>query len=234
MFRNEDRYVCVREREREREMGEGEGEGERLLCLYPLHCICRVWRYRGGRDGHETLQQFMNFLGREKKTDQVGGERDQAVERLDDTGSRSVKKQSPNPYAGVVVFCVPMVAEIGRGIVDINSFQVSLAWRRKNGGRCIISHLVHCLSQVDQMVAYAVGEMMKQEKEEGDQMKLDTAPELAGASEDEVEEEEKEAEGVVDNQLQVTVTQAQSSPGRRRLLNDSSCYEVVTAWVHPR
>lgn len=25
---------------------------------------CRVWRYRGGRDGHETLQQFMNFLGR--------------------------------------------------------------------------------------------------------------------------------------------------------------------------
>lgn len=26
----------------------------------------RVWRYRGGRDGHETLQQFMNFLGREK------------------------------------------------------------------------------------------------------------------------------------------------------------------------
>ena len=27
----------------------------------------RVWRYRGGRDGHETLEQFMNFLGREKK-----------------------------------------------------------------------------------------------------------------------------------------------------------------------
>lgn len=23
----------------------------------------RVWRYRGGRDGHETLQQFMAFLG---------------------------------------------------------------------------------------------------------------------------------------------------------------------------
>ena len=25
--------------------------------------LSRVWRYRGGRDGHETLQQFMLFIG---------------------------------------------------------------------------------------------------------------------------------------------------------------------------
>ncbi|KAL5493303.1 hypothetical protein EMCRGX_G014460 [Ephydatia muelleri] len=28
----------------------------------------RVWRHRGGRDGHETLQQFMSFLGQEDPT----------------------------------------------------------------------------------------------------------------------------------------------------------------------
>jgi len=34
------------------------------VCLYV--CLSRVWRYRGGRDGHETLQQFMSFIGNDQ------------------------------------------------------------------------------------------------------------------------------------------------------------------------
>lgn len=85
----------------------------------------RVWRYRGGRDGHETLQQFMNFLGR-AQTESVtwvvnegsmdgGGAAD---------GGVASKGRRPNPYAGVIVFCVPMVTKIGRHAIDVNSFQV--------------------------------------------------------------------------------------------------------------
>ena len=50
------------------------------VCVCECMCVCRglavfcatrVWRYRGGRDGYETLQQFMAFLGRgpEEKLD---------------------------------------------------------------------------------------------------------------------------------------------------------------------
>jgi hypothetical protein len=35
---------------------------EELMC-WVFHNEDRVWRYRGGRCGHETLQQFMGFLG---------------------------------------------------------------------------------------------------------------------------------------------------------------------------
>ena len=35
-------------------------------CICIVYTYCRVWRYRGGRDGRETLQQFMGFLGRTK------------------------------------------------------------------------------------------------------------------------------------------------------------------------
>ena len=38
-----------------------------------LYTFYRVWRYRGGRDGHETLQQFMNFLGRGKEVQLESG-----------------------------------------------------------------------------------------------------------------------------------------------------------------
>ena len=36
-----------------------------IYVLYVLCTRCRVWRYRGGRDRCETLQQYMKFLGRE-------------------------------------------------------------------------------------------------------------------------------------------------------------------------
>ncbi|XP_065897600.1 uncharacterized protein [Dysidea avara] len=46
----------------------------------------RVWRYRGGRDGRETLQQFMGFIGRT-------------------TGGNS--PNTDNSFAGVVIFRLP-------------------------------------------------------------------------------------------------------------------------------
>ena len=110
--------------------------------------MSRVWRYRGGRDGHETLQQFMNFLGREKteppepvrSVDQQEEERGGAELRLTIEGASSSEERDkggisettdrderlgPNTYGGVVVFCVPVVAETGRDI-DLNSFQVKV------------------------------------------------------------------------------------------------------------
>ena len=74
----------------------------------------RVWRYRGGRDGHETLQQFMSFLGKGpgEKGDGEGG----------------VRGRGRNPresYAGVLVFCLPRALETGREVDDVATvFQV--------------------------------------------------------------------------------------------------------------
>ena len=56
----------------------GGGLGTRLDCVLMiftsvLYTFYRVWRYRGGRDGHETLQQFMNFLGRGKEVQLESG-----------------------------------------------------------------------------------------------------------------------------------------------------------------
>ena len=96
--------------------------------LFPPH---RVWRYRGGRDGHETLQQFMNFLGRDRRTEttslverrKIGDER-KGEEMEEGVRSTALERRPPsNPYAGVVIFCVPMATEIG-GNIDMNSFQV--------------------------------------------------------------------------------------------------------------
>ena len=99
--------------------------------------MCRVWRYRGGRDGHETLQQFMNFLGREKAEPNHGGgspherategqeegARDKVVRSSRDDVSMAMDKPrlGPNTYAGVVVFCVSIAAETG---IDFKSLQV--------------------------------------------------------------------------------------------------------------
>ena len=65
----------------------------------------RVWRYRGGRDGRETLQQFMSFLGRRDSQEREGD-------------------KPRNVFAGVVAFCVPNALESG-GLENIrDSFQV--------------------------------------------------------------------------------------------------------------
>ena len=108
-----------------------------IQLVYPLS---RVWRYRGGRDGHETLQQFMNFLGREQVTEsrtppssnETETEKNGAKEEREKDGSTSSDAQghSPNPYAGVVVFCVPMATEVGRE-VDVNLFQVWVCFETK-------------------------------------------------------------------------------------------------------
>lgn len=110
----------------------------------------RVWRYRGGRDGHETLQQFMNFLGREKEKEAdpvtygesseigpvVGQEGGAGLKQAEEASSNQQKDEGgrisettderlgSNTYAGVVVFCIPIVAETGRGDADLNVLQV--------------------------------------------------------------------------------------------------------------
>lgn len=33
------------------------------MCICDSLSLSRVWRYRGGRCGHETLSQFMAFIG---------------------------------------------------------------------------------------------------------------------------------------------------------------------------
>ena len=90
----------------------------------------RVWRYRGGRDGHETLQQFMHFLGRAPQTEPLTWAA--AEGNMDGGGgvanggvaSNQTEGHRPNPYAGVIVFCVPMVTRTGRDAIDANSFHV--------------------------------------------------------------------------------------------------------------
>ena len=82
------------------------------------------------------------------------------------------------------------------------------------------------------MVAYAVGEMEKPAASEDDDgsthvtmvMKPATAQ---TAEEKEEEEKEKEGDKNVDENLV-------PRKGVRNWSHDSSCYEVVTAWVHPR
>ena len=59
-----------------------------------------MWRYRGGRDGHETLQQFMSFLGRNRDEKLEGGE------MREEEGGRE-RRDKGKVYAGVVAFCVP-------------------------------------------------------------------------------------------------------------------------------
>ena len=77
---------------------------------YTQYCsMYRVWRYRGGRDGRETLQQFMNFLGH--RTKKCVSEREGERGRRDD-----------KVFAGVVAFCVPSALDNENSITD--SFQV--------------------------------------------------------------------------------------------------------------
>ena len=70
----------------------------------------------------------MHFLGREPtKTAAAEGnvEEGGANERQGGAvSSDATEKHGANPYAGVVVFCVPLVTEIGRDVIDVNSFQV--------------------------------------------------------------------------------------------------------------
>ena len=78
--------------------------------------MIRVWRYRGGRDGYETLQQFMNFLGRRDG----GGEEGQCGV----SDGRGMRKKRPRVFAGVVTFCVPTVLETGK-LYTATDYQVS-------------------------------------------------------------------------------------------------------------
>jgi hypothetical protein len=56
----------------------------------------RVWRYRGGRDGRETLHQFMSFLGRQHHDTAITAE---TIDKKDKV------------FAGLVTFCVPHTLE---------------------------------------------------------------------------------------------------------------------------
>ncbi|XP_064383534.1 uncharacterized protein LOC135332129 isoform X2 [Halichondria panicea] len=92
----------------------------------------RVWRYRGGRDGHETLQQFMYFLGKPRMSEVTG--------QGSDKESEGIPSQPRKVYPGVVAFCLPELLEKEPG---------------QQHSSPDISNL-----QVRQMVGYAVGEMM--------------------------------------------------------------------------
>lgn len=74
-----------------------------------------MWRYRGGRDGRETLQQFMSFLGRNHEYKL--GERQESEERL----REGELQETSNAFAGVVAFCMP---EFGDTENIVGSFQV--------------------------------------------------------------------------------------------------------------
>ena len=65
-----------------------------------LSLLYSVWRYRGGRDGHETLQQFMNFLN-PKSHDQTS-----------------------HAYPGVAVFFLP--SDPGQEVDITRDFRVSI------------------------------------------------------------------------------------------------------------
>ena len=81
------------------------------------------------------------------------------------------------------------------------------------------------------MVAYAVGEMEKPAASEDDDgsthVTMVMKPATAQTAEEKEEEEEKEGDKNVDENLV-------PRKGVRDWSHDSSCYEVVTAWVHPR
>lgn len=99
--------------------------------LVPLIRICilntvfdfspRVWRYRGGRDGHETLQQFMYFLGKPRMSEVTG--------QGSDKESEVIPSQPRKVYPGVVAFCLPELLENEPGqqhsSPDVSNLQVS-------------------------------------------------------------------------------------------------------------
>ncbi len=70
-----------------------------------------MWRYRGGRDGHETLQQFMCFLGRPQRSSEESSEVTEVV-----------LSQTNKVYPGVAAFCLPELLE--RGPPDVSHLQV--------------------------------------------------------------------------------------------------------------
>jgi len=71
----------------------------------------RVWRYRGGRDGHETLQQFMNFLGK-------------PAARVQTEEATPISPPISDVYPGTVAFCVPELAVGQSQERDYSSLQV--------------------------------------------------------------------------------------------------------------
>lgn len=92
------------------------------IYMYIVSHHHRVWRYRGGRDGRETLQQFMSFLGRNHEH-KLGGRQEGEEEGVRESGLQ----ETGNLFAGVVAFCVPCGFE-SRGAGSIaESFQVILA-----------------------------------------------------------------------------------------------------------
>jgi hypothetical protein len=69
----------------------------------------RVWRYRGGRDGRETLHQFMSFLCRQNANPRV-------------VSTYEVPKKV---FAGVITFCVPCALQCEELESISNDFQVA-------------------------------------------------------------------------------------------------------------
>ncbi len=77
-----------------------------MLAIYVVkwtNSVCtispfRVWRYRGGRDGHETLQQFMSFIG------------NSATKQ---TMALTQNKKKHQLYPGVAIFIVPSSLRVG-------------------------------------------------------------------------------------------------------------------------
>ena len=71
----------------------------------------RVWRYRGGRSGHETLQQFMNFLGRHPMEAEEGS-----------VGRRKVT----TPYPGLAIFFLPELSQSETEKLDLTKLKVNI------------------------------------------------------------------------------------------------------------
>lgn len=117
VFRNEDRYANC--------------SGIMLLLLLLL--LFRVWRYRGGRSGHETLHQFMNFLGRQAPVQHPAVSSSSSFSPLPlappsnvQGSGTSLNQGGGEAYAGVAVFADPQLVALEGEQWDPNSVQVTV------------------------------------------------------------------------------------------------------------
>ena len=73
----------------------------------------------GSREGPTVGQEG----ARTEQAEGVYGSNEQG-DKTDDIFEATDERRKPNTYAGVVVFCVPIAAETGRGGIDFNTLQV--------------------------------------------------------------------------------------------------------------
>ena len=100
-----------------------------VVVFVVIDCLllyCRVWRYRGGRSGHETLHQFMNFLGRSTPVQHPAVSSSSSFSPLPPTPHTNVggSQGGGKAFAGVAVFATPELTALEGIQWDPDSTQV--------------------------------------------------------------------------------------------------------------